>query len=82
MFEKRESGVRPLRMMREKNAEIRPAYYRSGIEAIEYIESHNMDFAQGNIVKYVTRYKGKNGLEDLIKARYYIDRLIARESKK
>ena len=35
-----------------------------------------MDFCQGNVVKYVTRFKFKNGLEDLKKAEFYIKKLI------
>lgn len=54
-----------------------PAHYNQGIEAIEYIESHNMDFNTGNVIKYVTRAKHKGTyLEDLKKARWYLDRLI------
>ncbi|AFH27140.1 nucleotide kinase [Clostridium phage phiZP2] len=41
-----------------------------------------MDFLEGNIIKYVTRYKHKNGIEDLKKAKQYIERLIEREVNK
>ena len=40
------------------------------------IISHSMNYLEGNLVKYVTRYKFKNGLEDLLKAKWYLDRLI------
>ena len=40
---------------------INPNYYKEGIETADYIESHGMDYMQGNIIKYVTRYKMKNG---------------------
>jgi hypothetical protein len=53
------------------------AHYDSGIEPIEYIQANDMGFIEGNIIKYVTRYKRKNGLEDLKKARWYLDKLIA-----
>ena len=36
----------------------------------------NMSFLEGNVVKYVTRYRMKNGLEDLLKAQWYLERLI------
>jgi hypothetical protein len=55
---------------------INPSYYREGIETVDYIESHGMDYMQGNVIKYVTRYKMKNGLEDLKKAQWYLKRLI------
>jgi hypothetical protein len=38
-----------------------------------------MDFLQGNIIKYVTRYPFKGGVEDLIKAKKYLEKLIERE---
>jgi len=53
-----------------------PRHYISGIETYDYIKSKNMSFAQGNVIKYVTRYKEKNGKEDLLKAQWYLERLI------
>ena len=60
---------------------INPDHY-SGlkIEPLDYIIKNKLDFLEGNIIKYVTRYKNKNGVEDLIKAKKYIDKLIERES--
>lgn len=60
-----------------------PEHYTGGIEPLEYIESWHMDFAEGNIIKYVTRWRRKSaGLigqkDDLMKARTYLDRLIDR----
>ena len=43
---------------------------------IDFCQANNLDFMQGNVIKYVFRYKNKNGLEDLEKAREYIDRMI------
>jgi hypothetical protein len=53
-----------------------PTYYTKGIECLDYITSHEMGFIEGNVIKYVTRYKYKNGIEDLKKAAIYLDRLI------
>ena len=58
-----------------------PAHYnKSGIETIDIIESVTDDgfesYLQGNILKYLCRYKYKNGVEDLEKARWYFKRLI------
>ena len=55
---------------------INPSYYKKGIETTDYIVSHNMNYVEGNIIKYVTRYKEKNGLQDLLKAEWYLNRLI------
>lgn len=54
-----------------------PSYYSAKkIQPIEYILANDMNFLEGNIVKYVTRYKEKNGIEHLEKARWYLERLI------
>ena len=58
-------------------------HYRNfEIQPIEFIHKNNLSFIQGNIIKYVCRYKNKNGLEDLKKARHYIDILIELENGK
>ena len=56
-----------------------PDYYVIGIEPIEDIESWKLNFSLGNAIKYILRspYKGKQ-IEDLEKARWYIDREINR----
>lgn len=41
------------------------------IQPVEYIMKNNLDFLQGNIVKYATRHKDKNGAEDLRKVIHY-----------
>jgi hypothetical protein len=57
-------------------------YKKCSIEPITYIEANGLGFHAGNVVKYVSRYKHKNGIDDLLKARWYIDRLIAMEEGK
>jgi hypothetical protein len=59
-----------------------PAHYNQGIEVIDFIESHNLDFNAGNVVKYISRYKHKdNPMEDLQKAKWYIERMIKQMEK-
>jgi len=53
-----------------------PDYYKSKIQAIDYIEANNLDFNEGNVIKYITRYKQKGGMKDLTKALYYLERII------
>ena len=61
----------------------RPSHYaRYKIEPIDFIMENGLDFATGNIIKYVCRQQHKNGLEDLKKAAEYLRRLIEREAKK
>ena len=60
-----------------------PQHYSShGIEPIDYIESHDLNFNLGNVIKYVSRapYKGTE-LEDLHKARWYLEREINKHDK-
>lgn len=52
-------------------------YEQYAIQPIEFIGANGLDFFQGNIIKYVLRYKEKNGLEDLAKAKHYLDMLIS-----
>jgi hypothetical protein len=59
-----------------------PKHYTShpsGIECIQITE--HMSFNAGNVIKYVWRADGKGGVEDLRKARWYLDREIARLEK-
>ena len=58
-----------------------PEHYTQGIEMWEYSYSHNLSFFEGNIIKYVTRWKHKGGLEDLKKAKAYLDKLIEHTEK-
>lgn len=60
-----------------------PKHYTQGeMEVITAIEGLALDYHQGNVLKYVSRYQYKNGVEDLKKARWYIDRLIYIEEQK
>ena len=60
---------------------INPDYYRKGIETTDYIQSHTMNYLEGNIIKYITRHKSKGGVDDLRKAEWYLTRLIKQEEK-
>ncbi len=58
---------------------VKPNHYnRFKITPIEYIEANKLDFAVGNVVKYVSRYDAKDGLKDLLKAKEYLDIVISR----
>jgi hypothetical protein len=62
------------------NAVDHPAHYNAGsMEVIDAIEGLKLGFHAGNVVKYVARYKHKGGVEDLKKARWYLERLIENE---
>lgn len=46
------------------------------IQPTEFIHSNSIPFIEGNIIKYVVRHRHKNGIEDLRKAKHYIELLI------
>ena len=55
-----------------------PHYTAGGVETINFIEAKNLDYHLGNVVKYITRAGKKNDeIEDLKKARWYLERAIA-----
>jgi len=57
-----------------------PHYNQSGIECVDAIQAATGDgfeyYLQGNIIKYMWRYRYKNGIEDLKKAQWYLNKLI------
>jgi len=51
------------------------------IQPIEYILANNIPFTEGNVIKYVSRWRKKNGVADLKKARHMLDVLIEHEEE-
>lgn len=68
--------------MTDKIDNINPSHYtQGGIETIDYLEAKLSDdefngFLKGNVLKYVSREAQKNGVEDLKKAKWYLNKLI------
>jgi len=56
-------------------------YQDMAISPLEYIEANGLGFAEGCVIKYVSRFSKKNGLEDLEKAEHYIKVLKQRYKK-
>src|SRR3990167_10057009 len=55
-----------------------PAHYNvNGVEVIDVVEAYGLGFHLGNVVKYVLRAERKGGLEDLRKAQWYLNRIVA-----
>lgn len=52
------------------------------IQPFEYIMANSIPFAEGCAIKYLTRWRAKGGIEDLRKARHFIDLLIEWESSR
>ena len=54
-------------------------YSKMEIQPIEYIMKNKIPYCEANVIKYLSRWRSKNGVEDLRKARHYIDLLIEAE---
>ncbi len=54
-----------------------PDYYDLPITPIDFIVANNLPFIEGCIIKYISRWKSKNGVEDLLKAKTYLEKLIS-----
>lgn len=58
-------------------------HYKSlPIQPVQYIHANNIGYMEGNVIKYVSRWRDKNGLADLEKAKHYIELLIELETSK
>lgn len=57
-------------------------YKEKAIQPWDAIIAWGLGFLDGNVIKYVARWKSKNGLQDLQKARHYLDKLIEEEEAK
>ncbi len=55
---------------------VKPPHYEHTITPIDFILANQLGFCEGNVIKYICRYKQKNGKEDLLKAKQYIDFLL------
>lgn len=55
-------------------------HYKSNVQHWDYVAANNLDYFQGQISKYVERWKKKNGLQDLKKARHFLDKYIELET--
>jgi len=51
-------------------------YVLKAIQPWDFIIANNLGYLEGNIIKYVTRHKEKGGIEDLNKAKHYLQKLI------
>lgn len=76
-------------MFLDENETIKPSKVQVGgthynsmkIQPIEFIYENNIPYMEANVIKYVCRHKSKNGIQDLEKAKHYIDLLIEKEYK-
>lgn len=62
--------------MEYKSNATKPEHYDMPITPLQFIVKNDIGFIEGNIIKYICRYKRKNGVEDLKKAQEYLNQLI------
>ena len=56
-------------------------HYKTEIQPWDFILANNLGYLEGNIIKYVSRYKKKGGMADLLKAQHYLQKLIETTEK-
>ena len=59
-----------------KDKQVGGNHYQLPIQPIDYIVKNNLGFREGNVIKYVTRHKEKNGKEDIKKAIHYLEMIL------
>ena len=75
-----QENIKKLQRPLEKEEVTNPKHYNERkMEPLDYIIANELDFLEGNIVKYITRYTYKGGVNDLLKARTYLEKIIERE---
>lgn len=68
--------------MSAKDEQIGGQHYKDmAIQPAEFITKNGIGYIEGSVIKYVCRWRKKNGIEDLKKARHFLDLLIELETK-
>lgn len=68
--------------MSKFNEQVGGTHYADyAIQPLEFCVLNNIPFLEGNVIKYICRWRKKNGVEDLQKAKHYIEMLIELEEK-
>lgn len=69
-------------MSKVNETQVGGTHYQSSIQHWDYVLANNIPYLEAQIIKYVTRHAKKNGLQDLQKARHFLDKLIEVEHMK
>jgi hypothetical protein len=75
MEERRAAGVF-IEPTKANDAQVGGNHYQKNIQPWDYIIANNLGYLEGNVVKYVSRWKDKGGVQDLKKAQHYLQKLI------
>ena len=68
--------------MTAKDTQVSGSHYQTAIQPIDFIQANNLNFCEGNVIKYIVRHRNKNGAEDLKKAIHYLQLLLEHEYPK
>ena len=63
-------------MSQANEKQVAGSHYRTHIQHWDYVVANDLDYFQGQITKYVTRWKRKNGLTDLLKAQHFLEKYL------
>lgn len=62
--------------MSANDKQVAGTHYKSDIAHWDYVVANDLDYFQGQITKYVTRWKKKNGITDLLKAQHFLEKYL------
>ncbi len=62
--------------MSANNTQVGGGHYKTPIQHWDYVVANDLDYFQGQITKYVSRWKKKNGIQDLEKAHHFLEKYI------
>lgn len=57
-------------------------YKTQAIQVWDYVTSNNIPYLEGNAIKYLSRWRSKGGIEDLLKAKHYVEKIIENEKQR
>ena len=70
------------RILSVNSKQVNGSHYKNkAIQPWDYIVANNLGYLEGNVVKYISRWRDKGGMDDLAKAKHYIEKLIELETQ-
>lgn len=70
-----EHTIKPTRMFNALDVQVGGQHYKVGIQPTQFSHANHLSFEAGNVIKYVSRWRNKNGIQDLKKALHYVELL-------
>jgi len=62
--------------MSANDRQVAGTHYHAKIQHWDLVHEHNLDYFQAQIIKYIMRWKKKNGVQDLLKAQHFLEKYI------